>query len=109
MVAPAVGGTAIRDWESLDDQHKAKLVQRFTLLCTADSMLDHTKVRAIKGGPQGIFEIKIRNPPYRAFAFREGKQDWRVTHIDMKPSKSRLLQEAEKADRIRRVHQATSS
>lgn len=104
-VGPALGGPATEQWAALHNKHRAKLENRFRLLCTADSPLDYTKIRLVKGGPEGIYEIKVSNPPYRAFAFLERGSTWRVTHIDLKPAKSRVIEEARRAARIRSDHQ----
>lgn len=101
-VCAAYGSRAVADWESLDLQEQEKLRQRFVALCTADDMLDHRKVRLLKCKTKGIYEIKIKRPPLRAYAFRDGR--WWITHIETKPKDSRVEEEGARAGRFRDEH-----
>jgi hypothetical protein len=100
-VFAARGSLAVEHWNALGLAERAKFFQRFNLLCTATDMLDKSKIRQIKGSDR-IYEIKLKKPPLRAFAFRDGA--WRITHIESKPSKSQVLAEARKAERFRNEH-----
>lgn len=92
------GSPAVEQWDDLGVVAKARLDSRFKLICTATDLLDDRKIRKVSGSDQ-VYEIKIKKPPLRAFAFRDGSL--RITHIESKPSKSRVLDEARKCERIR--------
>lgn len=98
----ARGSRALADWEGLSVQEQEKLRQRFVAICTANDMLDSRKVRMLKCKTKGIYEVKTKRPPLRAYAFRDGC--WWITHIEIKPKDSRVEEEAARAGRFRDEH-----
>ncbi len=67
--------------------------------------MDKTKIRLVKGGPDGIYEIKLRTPDLGAYAFKDGK-NFIVTHVERRPHNKRTVAEAKRADKIRDLHRS---
>lgn len=93
------GAPAVEQWTELSEQQQAKLIERIHIACVSPRPLPHWQIRHIDA-VTGIFELKIDRPPVRAFSFKVGR-DWFITQIEPKPRKSKVIQEAKAAARIR--------
>lgn len=100
----AAGSPAREQYEALSEEARAKLFNRFRSVVSSHRLLDKTKIRVIQGSDH-IFEFKVRNPPLRALAFREGRgawTNWYVTQVIEKPRN--LASHAARAEQLRIIH-----
>ena len=87
------------DWlMELPEEVRLKLYRAIAMLAEQGLIRNQQRFRRLE---DGVYELKLRNPPVRLFCFQHGP-DWVCTHGDRKPGQRELRVHIAKVKTLRK-------